>query len=172
MLYHIKPTHLVGDIIYPLQELKALYPDIYTKQMQKYQGREWVPENRIPMLNCTWADVVFLTAVHPATITAALKACGDREERHFDAFAFEPSNLDQSRLAVYEFAPPEERVSGWYRAFEVSALAEYNVISERITKAYYTKAISAGQRPFLFAGIPHILHRGQLSIAGLPVVRG
>jgi len=57
-LYHLVPKNIRGDILYPLNILKSIYPDIYQYQVNKYFGREYIIEQRIPLFNCLWNDVL------------------------------------------------------------------------------------------------------------------
>jgi len=56
-LYHRVPADLKGHILYPLNQLKSIYPSLYDTKATTYQGREAVMQARIPLLNCLWNDV-------------------------------------------------------------------------------------------------------------------
>lgn len=75
-LYHKVPPDFVGPILYPLNRLKQRLPDVYARQVKKYQGREAVLKRRIPHLNCLWNDVLHFSPVHPTQCRAALQAAG------------------------------------------------------------------------------------------------
>lgn len=47
-VYHRVPENLRGTVLYPLNMLKDVFPDIYTETVRKYEGREHVLETRIP----------------------------------------------------------------------------------------------------------------------------
>lgn len=71
MLYHMKPFDMRGDVLYPLNAMKDIYPDIYEKQIAKYDdhpSRKKLPLRRIPKLDCLWNDVIQCAPVHPHLI--------------------------------------------------------------------------------------------------------
>ena len=75
-VYHMIPPLMRGNVLYPLNQLKEVYPELYKEQVEKYNGREWVRKGQILPLNCMWGDVLHLSAVHPAEIQKALlEAC-------------------------------------------------------------------------------------------------
>jgi hypothetical protein len=63
LAYHILKDNFTGDIIYPLNQLKDIYPDHYTREIKKYEGREKLMDVRNPILNCLWNDVVQFTCL-------------------------------------------------------------------------------------------------------------
>ena len=67
-LYHSVPKNLEGSILYPLNTLKGKHPDIYEQQVSKYVGREHIKEQRIPILDCLWNDVLHFSAVNPKEV--------------------------------------------------------------------------------------------------------
>ena len=48
-----------GDVLYPLNTLRGLYPDVFERERGKYAGREALLELRIPIL-----DVLCNNALH------------------------------------------------------------------------------------------------------------
>ena len=65
-LYHRVPDNFQGTTLYPLNDLKDILPDIYTRHISKYEGRAHIVERHIPIFDdCLWNDVVFLSAVEP-----------------------------------------------------------------------------------------------------------
>src|SRR6267154_1206849 len=67
-IYHIKSKNFKGKYIYPLIELEKIYPDIYKKEIAKYEDRENYPNTKIKLLDCTWKDCVNLSTVDPSKI--------------------------------------------------------------------------------------------------------
>ncbi|MES2965058.1 MAG: hypothetical protein V4760_14325 [Bdellovibrionota bacterium] len=67
-LYHFKPIGMVGDVLIPLNELKATLPEVYSEQVKKYEGREKLLEKKIPILDCLWNDVLHFSPVNPQKI--------------------------------------------------------------------------------------------------------
>ncbi|MBK8551651.1 MAG: hypothetical protein IPL53_11555 [Ignavibacteria bacterium] len=69
-LYHRVPKNLRGNVLYPLNTLKEIHPDLYEQQASKYAGREHITCQIIPILNCLWNDVLHFSAVNPEEISA------------------------------------------------------------------------------------------------------
>ncbi len=70
-LYHSVPKNLQGNILYPLNTLKEKHPEIYEQQVSKYVGREHMTQQRIPILDCLWNDVLHFSAVNPKGQTSS-----------------------------------------------------------------------------------------------------
>ncbi len=72
--YHILKDSFVGDSIYPLNLLKNFHPEIYEKEVRKYEGREKLLEARNPILDCLWNDVVQFSCLDPRITFEAVKS--------------------------------------------------------------------------------------------------
>ena len=181
-LYHRIPrdaesrSDMRGHILYPLNDLRALYPDVYQRQAAKYTGREHVTRQTIPLLdNCAWNSVLFLSSVHPQDFKDAfVEAGGDPSiERSF--YQIDPTSLDQDKLAVWLFptttAPGKPVTPDEFVPYRYEDLAAYSTIPSQ-TKDYYAKELQAGQPIRLFwRWIPHILYRGPIDISNAKIIR-
>lgn len=173
-LYHRVPPEMWGTTLCPLNELRELAPKIYERARVKYEGRETLPAQRIPTLDCLWNDVLHLSPVHPGKIKRALVEAGDAQPRPWRFFQIDPRSLDLTVATVFRYSadvrypdfvfPPEEFVP-----FDPEDLDRYAALPEG-TRAYYAAAIAARERVFLFAGTPHIFYRGQIDTTGVPIV--
>ena len=67
-VYHFKQKGMTGNTLIPLNEMKAEIPHVYEEQVKKYKGREFMLENRIPILDCFWNDVLHMSPINPQTI--------------------------------------------------------------------------------------------------------
>ena len=54
--------------MYPLNQLKNIYPKVYASRVKNYAGRKWLMGMRFPLLDCLWNDVLHFSPVHPAKI--------------------------------------------------------------------------------------------------------
>src|SRR3954469_11560600 len=88
-LYHRRPADLRGTILYPLNQLAGVAPDLYQQQRAKYHGREALMEQRVPQLDCLWNDVLHLSPVHPARL-AELARVNELAWSAADWFEFDP----------------------------------------------------------------------------------
>src|SRR3990167_3249343 len=99
-LYHVVPPNMEGSILYPLNKLKKKDQASYASQMQKYEGREQLLKYQVPILDCLWNDVLFLTAVHPKKMMAALRGAGYNREHVLRSFQFDINQLDTGKIVV------------------------------------------------------------------------
>ena len=100
-LYHIQHNNMKGDILYPLNKLRDVYPEVYELQVKKYAGREQLLKHRIPILNCLWNDVLHFSAVNPVEIKKSLMDAGDKSEFKKSFYRFDPKLLESENTVVY-----------------------------------------------------------------------
>ena len=70
-IYHAVPKNLDGSILYPLFSLKDKFPDLYEKEIKKYDDhpqRKLLPFKKVPKLNCSRGDVLHFSPIHPNLI--------------------------------------------------------------------------------------------------------
>lgn len=164
-LYHFVPKDMVGDTLYPLNELKEKYPEVYKKQKSKYKGREFVTERKIPYLDCLWNDVLHLTAVHPREVKEGLGS-----SRTFKAFVVDPHQLEPSNTVVYLYEEKgRDLKESDFTPYDPEEIGQYAGLPEE-TKSYYEKMQEAGKRPLMFVRVPHILYQGSIDTSDLKVV--
>ena len=166
MLYHFVPKPLRGTTLYPLNQLKAIYPDLYEQHARKYEWRKEVMELRIPGLNCLWNDVLHLSPVHPAQVKAALQEVGFNVPT-LRAFAIDEQELNTSLAVLYKYlyaGQEETEAPDNFEPFDPLTLSNHQQLPEK-TKRYYAETLAEGKRPLLFVGIPHVLYRGALDVS-------
>ncbi|OGY31719.1 MAG: hypothetical protein A3C02_00670 [Candidatus Andersenbacteria bacterium RIFCSPHIGHO2_02_FULL_45_11] len=156
-LYHRVPDNLVGDTLYPLNELRETHPDVYELAKSKYEGREEITEKTIPIGDSTWNDALQFTTVHPHKIKEALLAAGAQL-----------SSTEWYQIPV-SLLKPDHAVIGFYSG---DSMENFKPVSEEslkesatlpeTTKQYYREQLANGERPFLFHGIPHIFYKGSI----------
>jgi len=154
----------------PLSRLRERYPDLYERARGKYGGREHVPGLDVPPLGCTWADVLHLTAVHPAQFRQALEELGSQCPRRF--YEVDPALLDPVRTVIYRYAhvdPATRFADENWLPFAIEHLDSLRDLPDE-AKASYRRELEAGRRPLLFHRVPHILYRGPLELAQLAVL--
>lgn len=159
-----------GETLYPLNQLKGVYPEIYEEKIGKYKGREFLTEDIIPTLNCLWNDVLHLTAVDPKEIYGALAEVGAHPKGAF--YRIDPHTLDPQHATVYLFQhrDGEDRMSPTnFAEFNPDTLDQYTQLSQE-TKDYYKERLSENKKPLLFNRIPHILYKGTINVADLEIV--
>jgi hypothetical protein len=160
-----------GDILYPLNELKGIYPNIYAEAIEKYTGRESVMEQRIPRLDCLWNDVVHLSAVHPKVVDDALIELGSHlPARRF--FVIDSHSLENEKTIVYLYqhhTRAEKLTLTNFTKYDPNDLEKLAVLPEE-TKSYYKEALARGERPLFWHRVPHILYKGSIDIRDCEVI--
>jgi len=171
-LYHRVPEIVKGDLLLPQNVLKKKHPKLYKKAMKKYRGRENINKARIPTLNCTWSDVLFLSPIEPIKIAKALKKAGRKSTIKMKFYKINPYKLDKKKTAVYLYKYDtilEEGKKDNFTSFDPKNLSKYNRVPSRTVK-YYKKIIKLGRNPLMYHFIPHILYRDELSVKGVKTV--
>ena len=173
-VYHRVTPNMEGNILYPLNQLMTIYPDVYAEHVKKYTGREHVLETRIPApLDCLWNDILHFTAVHPTILYKNITDAG------FDAdglvwkqwFKIPISVLDLNKTIVCLYRKDISLVSEArdFQKFDPVKMAEYATVPQE-TLDYYKEQLKLEQRPLFFHRVPHILYKGTIEIGGLEIV--
>lgn len=159
-----------GDVLYPLNDLKTIFPEIYNKKAEKYKGREFLMKETIPFLNCLWNDVLHFSAVNPYDIKKTFVELGHSFEAKF--YKIDITLLDKEKIAVYLFDDKDINAKLKISDFEMYNLENISKYSQfpESTKKYYKKELEESRWPLLFYGIPHILFKGSANIKNVPII--
>jgi hypothetical protein len=188
-VYHGVPSEMVGDVLYPLNQLATIAPEAYELQRSKYLGREAVLDARISPEGLLFNDTVHCAPLHPHRLFAAREALG------FAPLRVTPGG---SHFSGQFFEIPLERISQqpvlWYRwetlwingapgedvpdappidEFEPFDFGRYRQLPD-VTDAhlaYLRRMKDEGRRPLLFVHIPHVLVAGPIDTRGLRIIR-
>ena len=152
-----------GSILFPLNELKEIFPDVFAKAMKKYSWREKLLDQHIAPLDCLWNDVIHLSPVHPAKLKHAMQKAGRPMNFDWKFYEIDASLLDPTKTVVY-IGSPSDMIETDFFAFDPNDLEKYSTVPEA-TKVYYKRIADRGERPLTFHLIPHILFRGSIDIS-------
>jgi hypothetical protein len=174
-VYHRVPRNLRGSILYPLNGMREIFPDLYRDLRKNYASREDIAALRIPPLGyCLWNDVLHLSPVHPERIKDALTAAGhelpEAWRRYFqiDARLLEPSTTVVYRLSTFlwsghfNVAEASEEIGRDCLPFSVETLDLFTEVPAA-AREYYASVVQ-GSGIALFLGIPHVLHQGVINL--------
>lgn len=173
-VYHRVPDDLNGHILYPLNQLKSVYPSLYVTKAAHYQNREAVTQARLPILDCLWNDVLHFSPVHPSKIQEALAEAGfgRKPRRYYEvdplAKGFNATNAViflHRRVNLEKFQLEEDDFRVFHPA-ELSALGEIPAA----TRTCYREMFEQGKRPLVYLYVPHILYQGRLDIRDVKVI--
>jgi hypothetical protein len=172
-VYHRVPVNLNGSVLYPLNQLKQIYPDVAEVQLKNYQGREALLSQPIPLLNCLWNDVLHFSPVHPTKIKAAMEEAGHifgySRWRFFemDAAFFSPSNT-----VIWEYRERHRKRflidESECFPYEPHLLDRYTKVGEW-TRRYYAE-VKPGFRVLPYVGIAHVLYKGHLDVEEVKII--
>ena len=166
-VYHLKPTDMVGEILKPLNTLKNEAPNVYETKVKKYDGREFLLERRIPVLDCLWNDVVHMSPVPPDEWKQVLLEAG-MQDKKYTFYKIDCSELNQSNLAIYWFKRVErfrkDMSPDEFTAFSPESLETIRTVPQA-SRDYFKDTYDSGAKPLLFLGIPHILYKGEIDVS-------
>ena len=164
------PRNMNGEYLFPLNEMKDKYPEIYKEAIKKYLGRERIMERKIPYLNCKWNDCVHMTAAKPQQVINALLEANSPPRKRIKWYKIDPKTLDKSKLIVY--LDPKKKSDDnikEFKEYRIKDLKEYSKIPKE-TKTYYKNKFQSKEKPLLFHLIPHILHKRSINITKCEII--
>lgn len=155
-----------GTLLFPLNQLKDVYPVIYADEVKKYAGREQVMKITIPGLDCVWNDVLHLSAINPNDIKAIFAKHG--QDFTMNVYTIDPAQLDPSKTMVFlDTVADQDARQQDFVPFRIEDLSKYSQLPEQ-TIAYYQECFKKGIQPLIYSGVAHILYKGTIDTAGLP----
>lgn len=168
-IYHNVPAEMIGTELLPLTEMSKVRPDLSDKYTEKYQGREEIMERHVPVLDCSWNEVVQFLPFHPSKAFGLQVEMGILPEMpHYKFFEIPLDLLDPAKTAVYfKTAPGEENA-------EVKMLQDVNFATiqdmPEATKDYYQTLVGTGELPFNYQFVPHVLYKGTLDVSSVKTI--
>lgn len=168
-IYHMCPHHLVGEVLYPLNTLKHLHPDIYEREIAKYQdhpSRINLPQRVIPLLNCLWNDVVQCSPIHPHLLYLALRERDFPVQPDREFFQIPILMLPDVPIAIVSSSgnPAVPLHGKEVRLFDRTTYRELDAVPEK-TLAWYDHLVQQKRLAGIFKGVPHIMIQGPIPIA-------
>jgi hypothetical protein len=170
-LYHMVPSDMIGNSLHPLNAMRETHPDLFVSKASKYAGRERVMEQFIPTLKCKWNDVIHFSPINPSAMKQALVDAG-MEPYEMRFYQIDPGLLDPNKTTVYLFNhenPDDKMLETNFANYKPDEIETYSKLPEA-TKTYYREMFQKGERPLLFIGVPHILHKGSVDISDFPII--
>ena len=175
-IYHMCPSEMVGDVLYPLNTLRQLYPLVYEREMIKYQDHphsQDLQTRRIPKLNCLWHDVVHCSAIHPSLLYRALQErdLPVRAERTFfqiplTSLQAEQGVALQTSIRDDPAAPIDDEAVSW---LDVTTYRELALVPPDALE-WYDQLTLLKRTIGLFVGVPLILIPSPISIKQARVI--
>ncbi len=173
-IYHRVPDRVEGKTIYPLNKLRKRHPEVYSREKDKYAGREGLLDEPIPQLDCLWNDVIHCSPIQPAKIRAELANAGFvyRRAQWFKVDVCK-AGMNRGNTVIFTFCSNKADLLGMsskdFDTFDPTTLDALNTIPPE-TIAYFSRMKARNKIPFYFMYIPHVLFKGRLEIDALEVV--
>jgi hypothetical protein len=160
---------MMGDILYPLNEMKDTLPEVYKKAVLKYEGRERIMQDVIPILGCLWNDVLHFSPVHPSQVLAEFLKSG-KELMGREYFEIPAEMFSPDKTVIYLNGElPKMDPKNWL-PYDSALVEKYSEIPE-LTKAYYKEKFAKNEQPLLYAKIPHILYKGSIDTKNIKRIK-
>ena len=172
VIYHLVPKTIHGNVLYPLNALHDIVPEIAEKAAQKYKGREAIQKRHIPFLDCLWGDVLMFCPVHPSLIMATFREEG-YELKARKWFQIPLDRLQPQNSVTYL---PRKREFGDFSVdrsdFVPLAECDFDAFTHLLEplREHIHSARSENRMPFMFGGVPHILYKGIIELDSVDIV--
>jgi hypothetical protein len=167
-IYHWRQPDFAGHTLYPQSRLHEVDPALAQAARARYAGRDHLLEERIPLLDVRWSEVVFCATIHPHHLYRALAALGDRPNPARGFFAIPAKRLRGLPAVIWSFRH-DDLLPEDVAPFDPDAYTELTTLPAE-TAAHYAAALAAGRRPFLFQHLPHVLIAAPLDVRDVAVI--
>ncbi|MBI3369709.1 MAG: hypothetical protein HY021_15050 [Burkholderiales bacterium] len=179
-VYHLCAPDFRGSVLYPLDGLKPVFPDLHARERVKYEGRESVLGFVVPGLGVTWGATVNLSALDPAHLVTERRRLGvpfsnllTRQVLRIpiERLAGLPAVRYNSKTHWINSSPGDPSVPATPPAteFEPLSLATYQEVAAvpPLHTEYLQRQLSRGDRALGFVFVPHVLVAAAIDVAGL-----
>lgn len=171
-VYHIVPSPMIGTILYPLNELASLHPEIAAKHAEKYDWRPEIKKRKVDLLNVYWNDVLhFSTLDLKKTLEAVSKLVGPRN-KEFKVWKIPISIFKEEKCVYFNPISDEGRPTlahSFPEETKIFIAKEYKELNEVPEEqiAWWKEALANNQPPLLFARTRHLLYHGPVETKNL-----
>ncbi len=166
-LYHHVPQSQNGEVIYPLNQLKEKFPDIYSMQSAKYDDIQ-EKDVEIPGFGY-WNDCINLMPVNPGLVKSELEKYGHDTSWGWRFYRIDAEKLDTSKLTIMIMSEYDGVFERDFVQFNKDNFDKYCHIGD-VTRVLFQEAKDKGEQPNTFARVPHVLYKGSISTKGLEVI--
>lgn len=167
-LYHHVPSNQIGEVIYPLNQLKEKFPDIYAAQYAKYDDIN-EKDVEIPGFGY-WNDCINLMPVAPGLVKEKLEEYGHDTSWEWRFYRIDPDKLDITKLIIMIMSEDNGTLERTFIPFTKETFEKYCHIGEA-TRNIFRKAKENNEQPNTFARLPHVLYRDSINTKDLEVVK-
>jgi hypothetical protein len=166
-LYHHVPNNQTGSIIYPLNQLKEKFPEIYSQQYSKYDNIK-EKDVEIPGFGY-WNDCVNLMPVNPGLVKKELEKYGHDTNWAWRFYRIAAESLDSSKLIIMVMTETNVSFERLFIPFDIETFDKYCHIGE-VTRKVFQKAKDNNEQPNTFARIPHVLFKSSIDTRDIEII--
>lgn len=154
----MKPVPFEGTSLIPLN-LMDKESALYKGHAQKYQGRESLMEEIIPILNCKWNDVVQFSALDPQIIVKHLKMI----QEDLKPFRIEYFKIHINQIiGNYDAVVSNGKIGKEMSVTTLTTFYREALSVPQETIDYWNKIKIEGGKYLWFPFIPHIFVKGTI----------
>lgn len=177
-IYHGVPAKMDSKILYPLFELKNLFPLVYESEIKKYDDhpqRKNLPFKKIGKLNCVRGEVIHCSSIHPALVFQALKVVFPEGNRSVKFFKIPLSLVEDKPMALFDMNRPEYEFGkdDPDEVFDLIDPKTYQEIRKIPDQAYsfFQEWKDRGEKGAPAWGkIPHVFVKGKIDISNCEII--
>jgi hypothetical protein len=167
-VYHGVPDRMIGNVLYPLNDLRHRHPEAYVRESAKYldhPSRTSLPMRRIEVLDCLWNDVLHTSSIHPHLLFLEWRGCG---------LALNPDRAFH-RIPIHHVAELPLAIMRSGQEAELLKPSDYHeleAVPAEIASWYRKISVESDSKPRgTFVGVPHVLVKGEMDITGVDIIR-
>lgn len=161
------PNAQNGSVIYPLNQLKDRFPDIYALQYAKYDNIK-EKDVEIPGFGF-WNDCVNLMPISPKVVKSELEKYGHDTNWAWNFYKIDAEKLDSEKLIIMIMSDRDGNFKRHFVPFSKEMFDKYCHIGEA-TRAVFQKAKENNEQPNTFARMPHVLYKDSINAQDLEIV--
>jgi hypothetical protein len=172
---------MVGEVLYPLNQLAKVDSRSHELQRSKYEGRERLLQMSIPGLDLLWNDTLHCAPIHPHLLYEARRALdllpspwmtGRFFEIPLERILVNPVIWFSGGAPIRPAGGEDDHAASFGREFERFDAARYHELPEVPVAhlSYLRRMKDSGKRPLTFAYIPHVLVAGSIDVAGVRTI--
>ncbi len=164
-----------GDFLIPLNDMDKS-SELYVKHASKYEGREELMDESLPILNCKWNDVVQFSALDPRIIVEELKKYQtDLVINRREIYRVPISEIiGKNEAIIFDRDTTRKKGSFGILPHEVKVLSEenYNELTSvpKETIEYWKRVRDEGGKFLFFPFITHIMVKGKIDTTNFEIV--
>jgi hypothetical protein len=163
-IYHLMPKKMYGKILLPLSIMEEKYPKLYKEQIKIYDDRPSLLKKKIPLLDCTWQDILFFSTLNTKLIFTALELLGLLDKDVPDILQFPISILEEDNFCYYQ-----EGKEPFTKITKTKYKEEQKLPLETIK--YFINCVKKDEKPLIFSGIKHLLYKGQVDVSKGKIIK-